>query len=60
MYTLLMVLVLFDNSVAVEDVGIYGSKERCEAVATQLQTEMKEAGADSVLVCVPTDEQTEA
>ena len=59
MYTLVMALVLFGN-IAVEDVGIYGSKERCEEVATQLHKAMKEAGAETVLVCVPTDEQMEA
>ena len=60
MYTLILTMILVTGSVAVEDVGIYATKERCEAVATELQEKLARRGAGIVLICVPTDEQTEA
>ena len=52
MYTILA-LIMWNGSLVEEDFGSFDTIEHCDKVANEFRVKLKEAGSDSVTVCIP-------
>ena len=51
----ILVLIMWSNGLVAEDFGTFKDSQHCEEVAVEMVDKLKEAGADAVAVCIPSE-----
>jgi hypothetical protein len=51
----ILVLIMWSNGLVAEDFGTFSTIEHCEEVSVEMVDKLKEAGADAVAVCLPSE-----